>query len=50
MNNRYSMLAAAAMALLMCSQAPADVLVDGSYEDGKTKSLRCGACHSIVDL
>ena len=39
------MLAAAAMALLMCSQAPADVLVDGSYEDGKTKSLRCGACH-----
>ena len=39
------MLAAAVIALLICSQASADALVDGSYEDGKTKAIRCGACH-----
>lgn len=45
MNNSYSILAAAVTALLLCSQASADGLVDGSYEDGKTKAVRCGACH-----
>ena len=37
--------AAAAIALLMCSQALANALVDGSYDDGKTKAVRCFACH-----
>ncbi len=45
MTNSYFMLAAAVIALLLCSQASADGLVDGSYEDGKTKAVRCGACH-----
>ena len=37
--------AAAAIALLMCSQVLANALVDGSYDDGKTKAVRCFACH-----
>jgi len=36
---------AAVFALLVYSQASADGLVDGSYEDGATKAVRCGACH-----
>jgi cytochrome c553 len=45
MNNSYSMLAAAVFALLIFSQVSADGLVDGSYDAGKTKAVRCGACH-----
>jgi cytochrome c553 len=45
MNNRYSMFGAAVLVLLVCSQASADGLVDGSYEAGKTKAITCGACH-----
>ena len=39
------MFGAAILVLLVCSQATADGLVDGSYEAGKTKAIRCGACH-----
>ncbi len=39
------MLTVALFALLISLQASADGLVDGSYEDGKTKAVRCGACH-----
>jgi len=45
MNNRYSTFGAAVFALLVCSQASAEGLVDGSFEAGKTKAVRCGACH-----
>jgi len=45
MINSYFTFAAAVFALLMSSQASAAGLVDGSYEDGKTKAVRCGACH-----
>ncbi len=39
------MFAAAALALLVCSQASAAGLVDGTYEAGASKAVRCGACH-----
>lgn len=39
------MFVVAAFGLLMYSQASADGLVDGSYDAGKVKALRCGACH-----
>ena len=45
MNNSHSMFAVVVIALFMCLQALADGLVEGSYEDGKTKAIRCGACH-----
>ncbi len=45
MNNRFSIVSVAVFALLVCAQAPADGLVDGSFEAGKTKAIRCGACH-----
>ena len=45
MNNNYSKLIVAVFALLACLHASADGLVDGSYEDGKIKAVRCGACH-----
>lgn len=45
MNNRFSIVGVAVFALLACTQAPADGLVDGSFEAGKTKAIRCGACH-----
>lgn len=45
MNYGYSMSGATILALLMFCQASADGLVDGSYEDGQTKAVRCGACH-----
>lgn len=45
MKYNYSMFAAAVLALLAYSHATADGLVDGSFEAGKTKAVRCGACH-----
>lgn len=45
MNNRIVTFGTTIFALLICSQALADGLVDGSLEAGKTKAVRCGACH-----
>lgn len=45
MNNRIVTFGTTIFALLVCSQALADGLVDGSLEAGKTKAIRCGACH-----
>ncbi len=45
MNNSSSILNVALFALLISLQATADGLVDGSFEDGKAKAVRCGACH-----
>lgn len=45
MNNRIVTFGTTIFALLICSQALADGLVDGSLEAGKTKAIRCGACH-----
>jgi cytochrome c553 len=45
MNNRIVTFGTTIFALLVCSQALADGLVDGSLETGKTKAIRCGACH-----
>jgi cytochrome c553 len=41
----FSIVAVAAFSLLMFQEASADGLVDGSYDAGKTKAIRCGACH-----
>lgn len=41
----YRMSSFAVIAILFGSQALADGLVDGSFEAGKTKAIRCGACH-----
>lgn len=45
MNNRCSIFGAAIPALLLSLQVSADGLVDGSFEAGKAKAVRCGACH-----
>ena len=45
MNHRIVIFGTTIFALLVCSQAFADGLVDGSLEAGKTKAIRCGACH-----
>ena len=45
MNNRIVTFGTTIFALLVCSQALAEGLVDGSLEAGKTKAIRCGACH-----
>ena len=45
MNNRIVTFGTTIFALLVCSQALAEGLVDGSSEAGKTKAIRCGACH-----
>jgi cytochrome c553 len=45
MNTSHSMLIVALTALLISLQVSADGLVDGSYDDGKTIAVRCGACH-----
>jgi cytochrome c553 len=45
MNYRIVTFGTTLFALLVCSQALADGLVDGSLEAGKTKAIRCGACH-----
>lgn len=45
MNNRFSISGAAILALLVCTQVSAEGLVDGSFEAGKAKAVRCGACH-----
>jgi cytochrome c553 len=45
MNNRIVTFGTTIIALLVCSQALADGLVDGSLEAGRTKAIRCGACH-----
>ncbi len=45
MNHRIVTFGTTIFALLVCSQALADGLVDGSLEAGKTKAIRCGACH-----
>ena len=45
MNSRIVTFGTTIFALLICSQALADGLVDGSLEAGKTKAVRCGACH-----
>lgn len=39
------MFATAALALFVCTQACAEGLVGGSYDEGKLKAVRCGACH-----
>lgn len=45
MKSNYSVFAMAIIALLAQSQAFSDGLVDGNFEAGKTKAVRCGACH-----
>ena len=45
MNYRFFTYSATVFALLLSTQVPADGLVDGSLEAGKTKAVRCGACH-----
>ncbi len=45
MNNRFFTFGATVFALLLTSQVSADGLVDGSLEEGRTKAVRCGACH-----
>lgn len=45
MNKRISVFSAIVSALLTGSPAAADGLVDGSYEEGQEKAVRCGACH-----
>jgi len=45
MNYRFFTYSATVFALLLSAQVTADGLVDGSLEAGKTKALRCGACH-----
>ncbi|MFQ6004903.1 MAG: c-type cytochrome [Woeseia sp.] len=45
MNNRCSIFGVAISALLFSLQVSADGLVAGSFEAGKTKAVRCGACH-----
>ncbi|MFQ5549304.1 MAG: c-type cytochrome [Woeseia sp.] len=45
MNNRCSIFGAAIPALLLSLHVSADGLVDGSFEAGKAKAVRCGACH-----
>ena len=45
MNYRFFTYSATVFALLLSTQVTADGLVDGSLEAGKTKAVRCGACH-----
>lgn len=45
MNRKFWTFGIAVFALLLSSQVLAEGLVDGSFEAGKTKALRCGACH-----
>ena len=45
MNNRYSMVNVVLFALFFSLHAAAGGLVDGSFEDGKIKAVKCGACH-----
>jgi cytochrome c553 len=45
MNRKFWTFNTAVFAFLLSSQVLAEGLVDGSFEAGKTKALRCGACH-----
>ena len=45
MNYRFFAYGATVFALLLSTLVAADGLVDGSLEAGKTKAVRCGACH-----